>query len=492
MNRQANERRQRRERFDAVLRRLRIEAPHEDMRGKHSHRAARRQRQERERQGMRADYSDRAGLARCPCMDRCEPAGLAAPAVRCDLGGDAHPVCSGCGLVLGGALCVHYDFSAGGDGGNAAARTAIHTSMDTLLGMRLATSACYSPSVHFAEFMALATCTGPAIPDEAMDRIADAYAAAGSQLPQDPLALTCSDVRQLLRGSMSRDDQRRYAERWLQVIRRLCGEYWFDLHGPPLLPNTVVADMKRRFFWFYRQWSDLHHRHHRLFTRRNNVPYLCTVARGLLFQSAMHLDPPWAQQHRQWLADAPEWMRVRWRDHVLQAWRLHFFERHRWVFRWLKSASSQLHNELMTALVLERLRQTPNQVLSWVEHPCLLPERPAREWRRELQRLLARRCSVSRSRDLTPLRSSGWRSPSVGQSSSTRRSYLLPTASSARSSTGTSSCSSRSPSSTDTLLEESLRLLARSCPRSATPYNERFSVVTTAAELKQLLTEWSS
>lgn len=223
--------------------------------------------------------------------------------------------------------------------------------MDCWLGCRNALSAAYSRSVHFAEFMALATITGPAIPDSDMDAIADAYARVQGNPPEDPLDLTCSRVRQLLRGSMSRDNQRRYAERWLQIIHRLCGPDWFERHGPPLLPGWAVHDMKQRFHWFNRVYDHFHREQHPLFQGRNNVPYLCTVARALLFQAVHAAEPHWAAQHRQWLRLDLDLL-VFWERHVLLAWRLEFFWTHSWVFRWLKSPSSQLHNELMVAHVL--------------------------------------------------------------------------------------------------------------------------------------------
>ena len=435
-------------------------------------------------QGRGPDHSDRAGLRDCPCVAK----GAPFPRVHCSLRDDAHPVCTGCGLVLGYALLVHHDASDRGDGGNASGRMLVHTSMDSWMGHRNALSAAYSRSVHFAEFMALATITGPAIPDSDMDAIAAAYAHTDhGRNWEDPLDLTCSRVRELLRGSMSRDNQRRYAERWLQIIHRLCGPDWFERYGPPLLPGWAVHDMKQRFHWFNRVYDHFHREQHPLFQGRNNVPYLCTVARALLFQAVHAAEPHWAAQHRQWLRLDLDLL-VFWERHVLLAWRLEFFWTHSWVFRWLKSPSSQLHNELMVAHVLERLRMTRHHVLSWVEHPCLLPQRPAAEWTRELRRLLS---SLSSSRSRSRARSS--RSPSgpsprsSGPKRSTSRSCLPPTGSRVPATTGPSSCSSHSTSSTDTLLAESTRLLARSCPKSAVPSSACFSEARTATELKRLL-----
>lgn len=404
--------------------------------------------------------------------------------------GDAHPVCTGCGLVIGGALLVAFDYRDQGDGGNCAARLGISTNLDPFQWHRHELSAPYNRCVHFAEFLALATITGPAIPDCDMDAIAAAYAHTDrGRNWEDPLDLTCSRVRELLRGSMSQDDQRRYAERWLQIIQRLSGEHWFAAHGPPLMPSPIVQAMKERFYHFNRTYQEFHRENHPLFRGRNNVPYLCTVARGLLFQVLWQSEPEWAAQHRQWLVGDLV-LEEFWEAQVLLCWRIETFWRLSWVFRWLKSPVSQLHNELMTAMVLERMRLRANHVLSWVKHPCLLPAKPGSAWIRELRRLLQSRSrsgrSGSRSRARSSPRSSGSSPAGSGAKPSTGRSCLQPTARTSGS-TGTSSCSSRSPSYTGTLFEECNGLLSRAFPRSAIGSSECFSEASTASDLKRLL-----
>lgn len=453
--------------------------PMEDRRGKHSLLQNERDHEQRRAQGL---YSadERHGLLVCECVAR----GADRPRVLVPEYGDSAPVCTGCGLVLGDQLLVHDDFTGEEyDGPGQLGRRARGT---TPLNARGTFSAPYKPEVHFAEFMALITLTGPTIPDDDLVAIGEAYNRHERLRNEDPLFMCCSDVRLLLRESVSKLMQRRYAERWLQILRYLSDPEYFETEGPPIIGRTVAHDMKRRFGRFIAVYKTMRDSGNPLFAGRSNVPYLCTVGRGLLYQTCMTLEPDWATRHREWLEDSED--RAWWEREVLGAWRVEYFLRHSWVFRWLKSPASQLANELMTALCIEALRkQETNQVLSWVEHPCLLPARPLSEWSKVLERLLTSpRRSGSRSRGRSRSLPSGASRSRSGATFTTSASWKSTAAGWASSPTSGTSSSSPSLWSYDTLGSTCLELLGRSYPTNAHGFNARSWEEITAIDLRRL------
>lgn len=458
----------------------------DDRRGRHSLLANAREHERTRDKGLTSD-NERHGLLPCECTRRGGPC----PPIVVPSSGDSGPVCTGCGLVLGGQLLLDDDFC--GEEHDGPGMVARLPRGARVAGARYTNSAPYKPQVHFAEFMALVTLTGPRIPPADLDAIGDAYNRHPELRDKDALYMCCSDVRQLLRESVSKLMQRRYAERWLQILRHLSDPEYFDEYGPPIIGRTVAHDMKLRFAPFIAVYKQMRDSGHPLFGGRSNVPYLCTVGRGLLYQTAMTLEPTWATRQREWLQDASvdSEDRAWWEREVLQAWRVDYFLRHSWVFRWLKSPASQLANELMVALCIETLRKRESHVLSWTEHPCLLPPRPLEQWSKVLGWLLtSQRRSGSRSRGRLPKLQSG-PSPSLsGDTSTTSASSRSTTECWASSPTSGTSCSSRSLWSYDTLGSTCLELLGRSYPTNAPGFNASSWEEITATDLRQRVTLW--
>lgn len=524
------------ERLERYLRRV---VPRDDQRGRHSHLRTAAAAVERR---LERDLWEQptGGQFRCECARRLhedlqrqrerfpllalpehfrpDDWDAALPAVHYDRRSDCSPVCSGCGTVLPLAVMDHAFAGGNGDGDSPGALVRTFDTLTSSVALsRL--SPPYSRAVHFAEFMALWTLSGPRIPLEDMQRIVQSFLAwraqqlrLGRRIERHDL-LSCQLAREVLRP-LSAEARRRYNERWLQIVARLWGEERFRAEGPPMLPPDVAQGMKQRFVYFEQRWAQLKEQEHPITRGRKNIPFLPCVARQLLYQECMHRLPPWNDEHRRWLhflkaAGHGDYFAL-WERTVLRAWRLHEFARLRWYCRYSIQRTARLQNELRVAFAMELLLHPPEaraedrHILPWTSEyvPLLHPDdehlrdnNPG-AWRAAVQECLTRlqatrsRCNSrarSKSVDCGPTLPSGFSRFTPGDLLQTP-SWSPPTAagiSTVSANSGTSSCrpSSPSTSSIDGLLEDCVRLLQRCCPRSAAAGSASFSVPSTVTDL---------
>lgn len=465
------------------------------MRGRHSKRRAlqeyHEQREAREqKRSVHERGGDRAGLAPCQCVLRgCTDL----PRVVVDYRGDAWPTCSGCGDVLGGHMLVDYSMGYQRDEGNGMVEQQPNVLGESAFG--LVFSPPYQRTVHWAEFMALVRIKGPAIPDSDMEIIGEVYNNHSKYGAIDPMYLCCSDVRRILREStrITPVMRRRYAERWLQIIRNLCGEDYFDEFGPPILCESLDHAMKMRFNHFENAFLEFKRENHPLFNSRHNIPCLSSVGRALLYQSLQQFEPEWATQHRKWLGNDTEAVAL-WSHHVLLQWRLSVFRRHSWVFRWLKGTKSQLKNELMVMLCIKRLQRSQSHVLTWILHPFLLNSRPRAEWQRLLEQLLGKhRRRLTFNSKAPCLNSSSLPSAAFSgcMSSTSQSSRSLMDGPGCLLTSG-KSCSTRGSSYFDGLTSEFMALLETPFPKSAAGWTAKYWERITAEQLAMHVNNWKN
>lgn len=524
--------------YERILRHLRRVAPMEDQRGRWS---ALRQADAARKRRVEQDHWEQptGGEQRCECARRLAAQlqeqrerfpGLAVPRhfrpddwdaalppVRYERGGqhtDDSPVCTGCGTVLTHVRVMDHAF-AGGNGDGDSPGAVVRT-FDTLSSSyaHVRQSPPYSRAVHFAEFMALWTLSGPRIPPADMALIVCSFRRwmerqrdQGRCVRREHL-LSCHLAREVLRP-LSDEARRRYNERWLQIVARLWGEDRFRREGPPLLPPDVAQEMKQRFVYFEQRWHKLFTEKHPVTRGRKNIPFLPCVARQLLYQVCMHRQPPWYELHQTWLLflDASGYGDFRdvWRAGVLEEWRRREFWRLQWYCRYSKQRDARLQNELRVAFSMRSLVgvQEERHILPWTcEYvPLLHPDdeklraTDPQAWRAAVQQCLSKlqatrsRCSSrarSKSVDCGPTSPDGFSRHTPGAFLQTP-SWSPPIASgtsSAWARSGTSTCpsSSRSTCSTDGLLEECVALLQRCCPRSAAAGSASFSVPSTVTD----------
>lgn len=535
--------------YERILRRLRQVAPAEDQRGRWS---AVRQAEDARKRRLERDHWEQptGGEQRCECARRLAAQlqeqrerfpGLAVPRhfrpddwdaalppVAFERGGnhtDASPVCTGCGTVLEQVRVMDHAF-AGGNGDGDSPGAVVRT-FDTLTSSyaHVRQSPPYSRAVHFAEFMALWTLSGPRIPLGDMALIVQSFRRwverqwqqHGRRIDRRDL-LSCQLAREVLRP-LSDEARRRYNERWLQIVARLWGEERFRREGPPLLPPDVAQEMKQRFVFFEQRWHKLFTEKHAVTRGRKNIPFLPCVARQLLYQVCMHRQPPWYDLHQTWLLflDASGYGDYRdvWRTHMLEEWRRREFWRLQWYCRYSKQRNARLQNELRVAFSMRSLVGVHEErhILPWTSEyvPLLHPDdehlrdSDPSAWRAAVQLALiklqeTRSRSNSRARsksvDCGPTSHDGFSRHTPGAFLQTP-SWSPPTASgvsSAWARSGTSTCRPSSPSTccTDGLLEECVALLQRSCPRSAAAGSACFSVPSTVTDFLACVRQWKA
>ncbi len=526
--------------LERLQRHLRQAAPMEDGRGRHSRvRAAAAALERRQHQGIWEQPT--GGELRCECARRLQreldemyarfpllqrpghfrPEHWDAhlPPVHYDRRDDCSPVCSGCGTVLSVVVMDHPFAGGNGDGDSPGA---VVRTFDTLTSSAALcrTSPPYSRAVHFAEFMALWTLTGPRIPQDDMQQIVGSFRQwlARQQRPVHRRELlSCHLARAVLRP-LSDEARRRYNERWLQIVARLWGEQRFRVEGPPLLPSDVAHEMKQRFVYFEQRWAVLVRDKHPITRGRKNIPFLPCVARQLLYQVCMHRQPPWYQQHQSWLAFLKangngDYYQL-WEERLLRPWRRQEFWRLQWYCRYNKQQGPRLQNELRVALSMAQLvgEQPDRHILPWTAeyvallHPAdqQLRDTDPDKWRVAIQKCFSdlkanRSRSTSRARsksvDCGPTSPDGFSRFTPGDLLQTP-SWSPPTVAGAGTAcppSGTTTCRRSSPSTccTDGLLEECVALLQRSCPNSAAPGSVCSSVPATVTDLLACARQWS-
>lgn len=282
---------------------------------------------------------------------------------------DGFGVCTGCGVVdpdLPVYSCVGSYQADGGTGLDDWENRGNPLLAGVVLPMP---SAPYRRENHLAELLKQATDTDPRIPKDDMHLIEEHWRryihTHYEGAPLDPLLLGRGDIKGVLKEILPARKCKKYAERWLQIWRYICGRDQFDSHGPSLLPVSVCHLVHRRYSEFAAAFEELKEQRHPLFRYRHNIPNLNTTVLHLLYQD----DP----QH---LAD------------------------YGWYFTPLETLASRLITEVRICCIIKHLQQkallTPapriyhRKLLPEIDRYYLQEEEPQREtflWRYEHQLL---------------------------------------------------------------------------------------------------------